>query len=1078
MDGPIAAVTNRESDSNEQCRDAGYSEFYDICQWQMGLRCARTLKRPEGRAPGRWQIALAAAVACGVLEFVGGGCIIFQTLVIRFHLAILASLCVLVMTGGGRCAGAPDPKWFARDWQTDAGLPDVGVTGVAQTADGYLWVSTYAGLTRFDGEHFTPWALPIASDRFNSRIRTMLLGQNDTLWLAIEGQEKLLLGFSSQKTNIIQVPSYVPLVMAQTPDQTVWIGYAEGYVYGFNITNGTVEPSRFGPREGLSGRGGCWVVTDTEGRLWYAKAGVVGTIEAGQVKPRFECKEKTIRIAAARQGGIWIWDGPHLLKSSDGKISTLLGELPVSGVGVEPLALYEDSSAGLWLGLKAGGLFHWNGRAFQLVPTSHNRINCITEDREGNIWVGTDGAGLNRLRRRVVELQSREQGLPFETAGSVCADDAGGIWAAGANGMLARQVAGRWQTVTNLPDWPKSQVNCVLGDGRGGIWIGMQRGGLLNWHDGEFRHLDPQQGWSNSVIRALFVDSRHDLWIGSESPYSLQRLHDGSFETLPLPAGSRRIDAIAEDSEGAIWLGTLGGFLLRVQDNLVSDCTTNVLQPTRPIRALGSTPDGGLWIGYAGGGLGWLRQGGFAQFGLDQGLPDDSICGIAQDQHGALWFSGSRGLFKVTPQDFADAAAKSDGKLSPTKFGPNDGVANINGSYGSWPNSVRGSDGRLWFATRSGLLVVSPDYIQTNRLPPVVLIESFLVDGKLQAQPGNGRNMVLPPGHRKLEVQAVALNYAAPEGVRFRYRIKGWNDTWSDPGKSSGFTASRLPAGRYEFQVMACNDAGLWNEAEAKLKFEVAPFLWQRWWFRLATLGLFSAMIIGIVRFVSFRRLRAKLLRLEQEASVQRDRARIAQDLHDDLGSRCTEISFLAGLPEYTELDRSQMQTRFSNIVERTRRMTQSLDEIVWAVNPANDTLKATANYICSRAQEYLRAGEVRCRLAVDDHLPDFPLSSEVRHDLLLAVTEAVTNVMKHAAASEVSLHFQVEGGKLIVRVEDNGKGFDPALPQGDRNGLTNMRRRCEKLGGECLIDSSAGKGTAVTFMLPLPQLRSRMSFQ
>jgi signal transduction histidine kinase/ligand-binding sensor domain-containing protein len=982
----------------------------------------------------------------------------------KFRLAAL--LCLVVWVCLPLQGAQEHSAWFARQWQMDDGLPNSSVTGVAQDASGYLWVSTHSGLARFDGERFTPWPLPIDSEQSNPLVRAMWPGRNNTLWLAVEAKESLLVGLSSQATNCFRVAGDRPLVITETPHGTVWVGYAQGHVYSFSGGNAR----RHGARAGLSGSGGCWLATDLEGHLWFAKAGVVGWIENGQATDRFLLEAKTVRLAGARDRGIWILAGQRLLKCSDGKTAVLLGELPSPGPGVEPSVIYEDKKGGVWLGTRGGGLFHWDGQEIRVVETSHRVINCITEDREGNIWVGTDGGGLNRLRPQAFQLHGPEQGRPFETVRSVCEDNSGVIWAVGLNGELERLAGDQWESVTNIAGMEAQRAISVAADRQGGVWIATERGGLFHWQDGNVRRLDQKDGLGGGMIRSLFVDSRNDLWIGMD-PCHLERLRHGVVQAFALPPGGRAIAAIAEDAAGAIWLGTLNGWLFRVNHEQVSDCTSQALQPTRPIRALHPAPEGGLWIGYGGGGLGWLRGGTFSRFGVDQGLPDDSICGIEQDSEGALWFSSSRGIFRVLESDLARVLATPGGRLPVVKFGRNDGLENLAGSHGVCPNTARGKDGQLWFATRSGLLVAAPDRVQPRRQPPAVLIERFLVDGQPQEWPARG-DLRVQPAHRKLSVEFVAFNFAAPEATRFRWRLGGWDDHWSEPVKSREFTFSRLPAGRYQFEVTACDDAGEWNPQAAALSFEVEPFLWQRWWFRLAGALLGTGMIAAFVRYVSFRRLRAKVRQLELEAVVRRDRARIAQDLHDDLGSSLTEITFLGDLSESATVEPSELRARCDKIVARARQMARALDEIVWAVNPANDTLKATANYLCSRAQEYLRAGNVRCRFAVEEDLTDLPLPSDVRHSLLLALIEAVTNVMKHAQASEVWLRFAVEGEQLIVRVQDNGKGFEPSIIRDERNGLRNLQRRCLELGGKCLIDSAVGKGTTVQLILPLFRFR------
>ena len=277
-----------------------------------------------------------------------------------------------------------------------------------------------------------------------------------------------------------------------------------------------------------------------------------------------------------------------------------------------------------------------------------------------------------------------------------------------------------------------------------------------------------------------------------------------------------------------------------------------------------------------------------------------------------------------------------------------------------------------------------------------------------------------------------------------------------------------MPPGDYVFEVVACNSDGVWTEQAAELGLVVEPHFYETKWFRggvmLATLAGFTGYSFLFAR----RRARRRIAELKRQGEIEHERTRIAQDLHDDLGSALSEISFLGtmGRPETT--NPSEVSSRFNSIVERARSMAQSLDEIVWAVNPVNDTLASTVSYLCSRAQERSRAAGVHCRLDVAAELPPLVLLSELRHNVLLSVTEAITNVTKHAQATEVWLRIQIREGTLVICVEDNGRGFEAALESGVRNGLSNMRRRCKHLGGEFQLQSSPGQGAKVTFQLPL----------
>ncbi|MGN6555095.1 MAG: sensor histidine kinase, partial [Verrucomicrobiota bacterium] len=630
-------------------------------------------------------------------------------------------------------------------------------------------------------------------------------------------------------------------------------------------------------------------------------------------------------------------------------------------------------------------------------------------------------------------------------------------------------------------------ATCVAPDAQGGVWIGTYRGGLHHWQDGKFTAIHARDGLASETIRSLLVDSRGDLWIGFEAPIRVQRWHAGRLQLFPLPVNSRPVRAWAEDPAGVVWMGTTDGRLFRAVGDALLEETSHTLQPSQPIRALHATADGSLWIGYAGAGVGRFKDGKFVRINSEAGLFDDYICGIMPDDLGRVWFTCNRGIFQVSQKELE---AVADGRLERVRsmaFGRDESLPNLQATFGYWPGFVRSRDGRIWFPMRTGLAVVNAGGVRPNRLPPPVVIESALLDGRtfmpakgelfVREDPSSsrgqerydGRKNSIAPDHRKLEFRFTALTFIASESVYFRYRLEGYDDDWIDAGTKRSADYPRLPAGDYRFQVSACNSDGRWNPSGVELPFTVRAFFWNRWWFRLAAAIFFTAMIAGVVRYASFRRLRTRLQLLEQETALQKDRARIAQDLHDDLGANLTQIALLSELTQ-NDLDKpTQARGHVDQIFRTARTLTRSLDEIVWSVNPKNDTLDRFVSHLCTYAPDFLRSAGVRCRLDVPVEVPAAPLSPDVRHHLHLAVKETLHNVAKHAGASEVRLALQFAPDKLTVTVSDNGQGFrseKELSPEAD--GLANIKQRMSAIGGRLEQHSEPGIGTVTTFVVPL----------
>jgi signal transduction histidine kinase len=383
--------------------------------------------------------------------------------------------------------------------------------------------------------------------------------------------------------------------------------------------------------------------------------------------------------------------------------------------------------------------------------------------------------------------------------------------------------------------------------------------------------------------------------------------------------------------------------------------------------------------------------------------------------------------------------------------------------------------------------IVNPLEITTNQVVPPVLIEALIAGGEIVGPlPGEGAKkehdgtLQVRPGKRRFEIQYTGLSFTAPGKVRFRHRLKGLEDEWQEAGTRRVAEYSYLRPGDYRFQVIACNNDNVWNNNGATLSFTVLPFFWQTTWFRSAIVLVLGATFGTAIFLGSRRRLRVRLDRLERQRGIERERARIARDIHDDLGASLTRINMLSQSVR-SELDASHQATADVEAIHTTaRELTRAMDEIVWAVNPKHDTLDSLVTYLGRYAQSFLNGAGLRCRLDVPLNLPPAALTSEVRHNLFLTLKEALNNVVRHAHASEVRVSLALNSRQFALVVTDNGCGFDPvALPtnqpetRSERisggNGLSNMKRRLEEIGGHCSWESSPGNGTRVELKVPFP---------
>jgi len=396
----------------------------------------------------------------------------------------------------------------------------------------------------------------------------------------------------------------------------------------------------------------------------------------------------------------------------------------------------------------------------------------------------------------------------------------------------------------------------------------------------------------------------------------------------------------------------------------------------------------------------------------------------------------------------------------------------------------------LWFSTSKGICVFNPRVLPVETAVANAVLEEVLVNdasafrtgGPLAFNAGEKTSsdsanfLRIRPGRHRVEFRFTGLSFDAPEQVRFRYRLEGLDPDWVDAGTSRSAVYSYLPASAYRFRVAACNRVGVWSESESNFQVVIRHHLWQTWWFISATVIGAAAAIIATVHMTERRRLHRHLKRIEQERALESERTRIAKDLHDEMGAKLCRISYLSEHASRNQIPAAELRGQITSISDASRELLHSLDEIVWVVNPQNDTLEHVASYIGQYAQEYFQMTGIECELNIPTQVPPHPLSSQMRHHLFLAAHEAFTNILKHSNASRADVSMVLSKAAFEIRISDNGKGLTSNLinPNGDSSatasgdGLSNMRKRLAEIGGFCEIDSAPGQGTNIKFVIPL----------
>lgn len=1006
----------------------------------------------------------------------------------------------LVCLGGLIAVLAPlasaRPSLFIRNWQSDVGLPDNTVIGITQSSDGFLWVATKTGLTRFDGVQFRPWSVP--TDGIQTRGCKEVLGdRRGRLWVAKD--QGVVVCVDQGRTTTVVGTEYAAgdvadRFMVEDAEGAIWVSYGGGEV--LRIKDGRVRS--FTEADGLPAVGVCRLAVDGMGLLWFSQGDWVGVYRDGKFQPLRNLPARI--ITGCRGGGIWGCDNGQLWRYSEGGEPVKLGALPADTPVVTPTAFHEDRDGFLWLGTREAGLFRFDHAGVATATMSQQTIHALLEDREGNMWVGTRGGGLSQLKPSVVELLAISPSTQFRPVNSICQDTTGLMWAVlWPNGEILRNAGHGWTPLSEKDGWSVPLSSCVAADFQGGVWIGTQYNGLFHWKNGAITEsLSAENGLcvnsngtAGNQVKALLPTISGEVWIGTNGPDDrrqvLQCWRAGKFETFDLPLDSGPVVTLAIDAAGDCWAATTKGLLLRVRMNKLTDETASTFKGAGVIRCLLGTPDGSLWIGYGGQGLGRLKAGRFIHCQMEHGLHDDYISNILPDSYGRLWFAANRGLFSVRENELDDFANGRTKRIWSEVYGRNDGLPQLQASYDAWPGAQRGTDGRLLFAMQSGVAVVDSENLKESADPPPVLIDRVMVNGKIVAAYGADGTLASPlspaplelcqgdahlhlaPGQRQqVDFDFTALTFIKPEVVGFKYWLHGLDSDWVEAGTRRSVSYAQIPPGHYRFQVAACNSDGVWNEIGAALELTVDPYWWETAWFQvigtLSAAGLLSAVILLGWR----RRHRSQIERLEMQQATERERARIARDIHDDLGATLTQIAMLS---DSTGTVRLSHEDNLGKIHQVALAMTQTMDEIVWAVNPRHDRFDQMMMYLDAYAQDYLESTDLQSYVEFPSPLPTRQISAQVRHDLFLAFKEALNNLVRHAAARRVCISLLVRSDGFSLCVEDDGVGFvvdlSAALHAGTGNGLANMQARLASVGGHCTMDSAPGRGTRVVFDLP-----------
>ncbi len=1019
-----------------------------------------------------------------------------MSLRLSFLTTFVATLFVSVAVLAQTVSTQQSPAQYKYEvWKTDQGLPQNTVNTILQTRDGYLWIGTKEGLARFDGISFVTFDRHNTTQILNHQIRSLKEDREGRLWVSTpNGLVQFKNGTFTLFTNKDKLSSNNISSVYEDRAGNIWIATVNGLnkfrdgkftVYATkeglshnsiqailedsegNLWIGTADGlSRFKDEkftsyarsDGLAGNNINTLFQDQKGQLWIGTTEGLSTYANGKFAPYSNgLSDKNIEVIAQdRAGRLWFGTPNGLNQWQDGKITSFTTKqgLPGNHIG----QIFETREGVLWVGTSNGlanfiaGKFH----AYAGEGISHTSILSMLEDQEGSLWVGTEVNGLSLLKTKKFTTYTMREGLSANLIRSISGNGKGDIW-------IGTKEAGLNLLHNNqLINFPAKQglattdILAIANDRQGDLWLGTPAG-LKRVRSGKITNYTMKDGLSDDYVRSLFVDRAGSLWIGTRR--GVNQFKDGIFTPYTTLDGlaSDLVGAICEDRAGNLWIGTLGG-LSRFKDGKFTNYNLESGLSNEVIISLYADADGTLWIGTLGGGLNRFKDGKFSHFTTNEGFPDDAIYHILEDKQGFLWMSSNKGIIRANKKEVENFSS-SQAKLKDIfLYGTADGMETNECSGGGHPAGWKTEDGKLWFVTIKGVVMVDPAHLKLNTQLPPVAIEKIIVDDQTLLA---GNSIELAPGKSRFDFYFTALSFIAPQKNLFKYKLEGFDQDWIEAGTRRIASYTNIPAGRYTFRVMASNNDGLWNEVGASFDFYLKPHFYQTWWFYLFCL----AGILGAIWY--WYRVRVKLME-RQFSAVLSERNRLAREIHDTLAQGLAGISLQLELvarmlsikPEAAKALLDQARQLVRNNLDEARRS-------VWDLRSQaleNNDLPAAVN----ESAKQLTAG-TSTQISVKVGGTYRQLSRLIEDNLLRITQEAITNSLKHAQAEKIEVTLNYEPKNLWLTVKDNGRGFDDKIQRDNKHyGLIGMKERAAQIGGTVIVNSQPKEGTEIVVQVAL----------
>jgi ligand-binding sensor domain-containing protein len=966
-----------------------------------------------------------------------------------------------------------------RRYTTRDGLAHNRVTSIHQDRKGYMWVGTYEGLSRFDGYRFINY--DTRDGLSHSVINDITEDRRGRLWVATNGggvsrfvdepgagalPTEARRKFVSFPVNEASGSNRVNRLLFDS-NENLWCT-TDGGVYRAEARSLEADAPRFLlVLSGISPSGVTQAaLCDRLGRLWFGVANELIEIVDGQVI-RYGAADGLARegassIAEDNKGRLLAAGDHNVFEFSNPTDGTNRGRwyrIPMNPTLKQDINFVAfDSTGALWICIWGGGVTKLVDGKLTTYAAAHglgdSQVMTVREDRDGNLWMATYSSGVCKLSGETIVSFTKSEGLPELSAYKIIEDSAGRVYASTGSAGLVRIEEGRVVPIqgSQAPRFARTRYR-IAQDQRGRWWVGTDSA-LFRFDEADLRfrkgkRLTAANGIPAVAINCVYGDPEGRVWVTAAdlNLYCFDPRQDQgrcvacAAVKATLPFGS--VYSIIRDQSGAIWLGTQE-HLGRLKNGVVTMFEPTEGLPETDPRVFYTDSRGWLWIGLRNKGVSMTtdptsERPAFVNYSMQTGLGSNTVWAIAEDDAGRMYFGTGRGL---------DRLDLSTGRVRH--------LATADGLGGEVINScLKDSQGNIWIGSAGGLSRFNPHRERSVDNPAPIYLSRIQIAGEDQRIAETGATVIpgleLPASRNNLLIEYVGLDFHGERALKYQYKLEGVDSDWSAPTDQRSVNYARLSHGSYRFLVRAINEEGITSLEPAAIEFRILPPVWQRWWFLVL-----AATFVSLIIYLTYR------YRLAQLIALERVRVRIASDLHDDIGSN---LSLIAGLSEVlgqqARRTEPQISDKLSLIASVSRKSVDAMSDIVWAVNPNKDHLRDLTQRMRRFASDAFTARGIEFHFDAPDSAHDAKIGAEVRREVFLIFKEGVNNIARHSRCTLAEISLQLDRGMILLKMCDNGKGFDVARVDPGQ-GLASMRKRAERLGGELAVISSPDRGATL----------------